>query len=205
MTTYIALLRGVNVGGNNKINMKELAAACREAGLENVQTYINSGNIVFNSANTAGEVRAAIELLINRRFGLNITAAVYSAAELADALAQAPAWWGSTKDAKHNAIFVLAPTTAEEVCAEVGETKPEYESVAYHGQLIFWTAPLATFSMTRWGSVAKRKTYQKITIRNANTAKKLLELAVAAAPAAAAAQASAAAATAPARPPDDAL
>jgi len=115
--------------------------------------------------------------VIVKDFGLNIAVAILTADELTDAIAHAPDWWGSAPNAKHNAIFIIPPATAEAVCVEVGEIKPEYEKCVYHGKLIFWSAPMETFSHTRWASVSKQKTYQKITIRNANTAFKLAELA----------------------------
>jgi len=175
--TYIALLRGVNVGGNNKIDMKQLRAAFLEAGYVNVRTYINSGNVIFSSDRDAETVQSNCEAAISERFGLNIAVALLTAEELEDALAHAPDWWGLRDDAKHNAIFVIPPATAKDVCAEVGEIKPEYEKCAYYGKLIFWSAPMETFSRTRWGTVSKRTAYQKITIRNSNTAFKLLETA----------------------------
>ena len=174
--TYIALLRGINVGGNNKIDMKRLKTAFIDAGFSSVLTYINSGNVIFSSELDESAVQAACESLIAEIFGLNIAVAILTADELADALVHAPDWWGSAPGAKHNAIFVIPPATAEVVCTEVGEIKTEYERCAYHGKLIFWSAPMETFSHTRWASVSKRTTYQKITIRNAKTAYKLAEL-----------------------------
>ena len=101
--------------------------------------------------------------------------AILTAEELLAALACAPDWWGDAPDTKHSAIFVIPPATAETVFAEVGEIKPDYEQCAYHGKLIFWSAPLKTFSRTRWGTVSKQST-QNITIRNSTTARKLAEL-----------------------------
>ncbi|MCL2496219.1 MAG: DUF1697 domain-containing protein [Clostridiales bacterium] len=176
MTTYIALLRGINVGGKNKIDMKQLKAAFAAAGFADTRTYINSGNVIFSSDKDATAVQAACEALIAERFALNIAVAVLSAAELAEALDHAPQWWGNDPEAKHNAIFIIPPATAEHVCLEVGAIKPEYEKCAYYGRLIFWSAPLKTFSQTRWATVSKHATYQKITIRNSTTAYKLREL-----------------------------
>ncbi len=59
---------------------------------------------------------------------------------------------------------------------EVGEAKPEYEKIAAAGQIIFWTAPLQTFNRTRYSKIVGTTAYQYITIRNANTTRKLLEL-----------------------------
>ncbi|MCL1797356.1 MAG: DUF1697 domain-containing protein [Eggerthellaceae bacterium] len=175
--TYIALLRGINVGGNNKIDMKQLKAAFAEAGFSDVRTYINSGNVIFSSDKDDVAIQSACEALIFEHFGLHISVAVLTVRELSDALSHAPKWWDGSADSKHNALFVISPATAADICAEVGEIKPEYEKVAYHGKLIFWSAPMATFSRTRWGSVSKQSTYQKITIRNFATANKLAELA----------------------------
>ena len=175
--TYIALLRGINVGGNNKIDMKQLKAAFVEAGFSDARTYINSGNVIFSSDKDAESAQSACEALIFRCFGLNIAVAILTAGELSEALDHAPDWWGDAPDSKHNAIFVIPPATAEDVCAGAGEIKPEYEKVAYHGKLIFWSAPMETFSRTRWSTISKRATYQKITIRNSTTAFKLAELA----------------------------
>jgi uncharacterized protein (DUF1697 family) len=177
LTSYVALLRGINVGGNNKIDMKQLRAAFAEAGFTDARTYINSGNVIFSSDKNADSARMACEALIAGQFGLNIAVVVLSAEELAETLAHAPDWWGSAPDAKHSAIFVIPPATAEGVCAEVGEIKPEYEKCARYGKVIFWSAPMKTFSRTRWGTVSKRTTYRNITIRNATTTYKLAELA----------------------------
>ena len=177
MSVYIALLRGVNVGGNNTVSMPQLKETFQEAGFTDVQTYINSGNVLFLSNSNSQDVQAVCESLVFNRFGLQTSVAVITAAELADALAHAPKWWGMPNGCKHNAIFVIAPASASEVCAEVGEIKPAYENVAYYGKLIFWSAPMETFSRTRWSKVSKSKTYQSITIRNSNTAFKLMQLA----------------------------
>jgi len=177
MTKYIALLRGINVGGKNIIKMADLRAAFERQGLGNVSTYINSGNILFDSdLSDVAALRDTCEKAIADGFSLDIQVCVVSDVELTEMLAHAPEWWGSDPDSKHNAIFVIPPATAEEVCAEVGEIKPEYEKMAYHGKLIFWSAPVATFSRTRWSKISTQAAYLKTTIRNSNTAYKLAEL-----------------------------
>lgn len=177
MVKYIALLRGVNVGGNNKISMPELKAAFEGQGFSNVATYINSGNILFDSDLDETAVRDCCERLIEASFGLKIKVCVLLGDELIDALNNAPDWWNVDAGSKHNAIFIIWPMTAEQICVEVGDAKPEYEKVAHYGKVIFWSAPLATFSRTRWSKIAQTKgAYEHITIRNANTTLKLAEL-----------------------------
>lgn len=176
---YIALLRGVNVGGKNKISMNDLKTYFEQAGFKNTMTYINSGNVIFDS-----EEKSTIKLakkcteIIENEFGLPIRLALIDVNTFKEALEQAPKWWGNDLNSKHNTFFVIQPATAKEVIEDVGEIRPEYEQVYAFKEIIFWSAPLKTFSRTRWSKVEGTKSYQNITIRNANTTKKLLELAL---------------------------
>lgn len=173
---FIALLRGINVGGNNKVSMPELRSCFEEAGFKNVVTYINSGNVIFETRQkNIQKLVEVCEAAIEKQFGFRVVCCVVSATELKDALNHAPVWWGNG-EAKHNAIFVIAPKKAEEIVAEIGEAKPEYEKVAVYHPVIFWSAPIETFGRTRYSKIVGTKTYQSVTIRNANTTKKLVEL-----------------------------
>ena len=178
MEKYIALLRGVNVGGKNKISMPELKMAFEEIGFLDVITYINSGNVIFSSnTQDKSELIRKSESIIEDKFKLSIPVTVISAKELSDVLKNAPVWWNTEdKEIYDNAIFVIPPTSVEEVFAEVGNAKPEYEKVYSYGNVIFWSASLKTFNKTRWSKTASSSVNKNVTIRNANTTKKLLEL-----------------------------
>ena len=173
---YLALLRGVNVGGKNKVSMAELKAVFVEHGFSAVSTYINSGNIFFSSDIVdKEELKRQCQMLINDKFNLEIIVVVITCAELISAIDCAPKWWGSDKEASHNAIFVIPPATAEELIGQVGIV-PEYEKIDSHGNVIFWSAPLKTYSRTRWSKISGTSAYQSITVRNANSARKLAAL-----------------------------
>lgn len=175
---YIALLRGINVGGNNKVPMADLRDCFEAAGYEQVATYINSGNVIFDSEETdLAKLVRTCEQHIEERFGFPVRVSVVSSEQLRQALTHAPTWWDKDPASKHNAIFVIAPAKAEQIMRAVGEAKPEYERVASHGGVIFWSAPLSTFGRSRWAKIVGTTAYRDITIRNANTTKKLLELA----------------------------
>lgn len=177
MQKYVALLRGINVGGNNKISMPELKNVFEEKGFIDVKTYINSGNIIFSSdIENEAELKRICEYGIADKFKLNIPVAVMSAKDLSNTLQNAPDWWGVGSEAKHNAIFVIPPADPETVIRQVGDAKQEYEQVDYYGQIIFWSAPLKTFSRTRWSKIIGTAAYDSVTIRNINTAKKILQL-----------------------------
>lgn len=179
MERYIALLRGVNVGGKNKISMPRLKLAFEELGFLEVATYINSGNVIFSSdTQDKSQCIDKIEAAIAQNFGIRIAVTVLSATELSDALHHAPAWWNTDdKQLYHNAIFVISPTRAEEVFAEMGAPRQEYEQVAGYQTIIFWSASLKNFNKARWSKIAASAVNNQVTIRNANTTRKLLELA----------------------------
>lgn len=175
---YILLLRGINVGGKNMISMPRLKSVLEGGGYEEVMTYINSGNVLFKSGEEdIIRLQADIHALLFRELGLDLAVLIISAGDLIEVSKNLPDWWGKGEGHKHNALFVIPPATAKEVYNEVGENKPEYERVSYHGNVIFWTAPLETFSKTRWSKIVVTAAYDKVTIRNYNTFMKLRELA----------------------------
>lgn len=82
MNTYIAFLRGINVGGNTMVSMKDLAAICTDMGLLDVRTYLNSGNVVFTSSLPEAELRNLLEKEFSERLGKEIAVAVRSSGDL---------------------------------------------------------------------------------------------------------------------------
>ena len=177
MKKYIAFLRGINIGGKNKISMPLLKVAFEEIGFLDVITYINSGNIIFSSnIQDKNELIKKCESIIVDKFMLNIPVTIVSAKELSDTLKNTPEWWDIDKESIHYAIFVIPPLSVEEVFKAVGEAKPEYEKLDHHGTVIFWSAPSKTFSKARWSKIASSSVNNNVTIRNANTVNKLLLL-----------------------------
>jgi uncharacterized protein (DUF1697 family) len=80
---YVALLRAVNVGGTGKLAMSDLKAICHDAGFSHVQTYIASGNVVFQAKMSAGEVKEALEERLSRYAGKPVSVAIRTIDELA--------------------------------------------------------------------------------------------------------------------------
>lgn len=129
MKRYVALLRGINISGKNKIAMSELKAGFAELGYTAVSTYLNSGNVVFcadidDKERLSNEIRS----MINKRFGLDIPVFVVSQEELEDILKNAPEWWGdSNKEIYDNLIFMFPDISYDSFYNEVGNPKEEYE------------------------------------------------------------------------------
>ena len=179
MQKYIALLRGINISGKNKVSMSLLKIAFEETGFSEVSTYINSGNVLFSSEETdKNKIINLCKNVIQERFMLSVPVTVVSQIELEEALNNAPEWWDNTtqEEVIHQAIFLIAPITIEEVYKAVGEAKSDYEQVDFYKNVIFWSAPRITLSKTRWYKIASSKVNNDVTIRNANTTKKLFIL-----------------------------
>lgn len=179
MERYIALLRGINVSGKNKIAMSELKSGFLELGLEGVATYLNSGNVIFSSTATDVSILLEeIESMIKDRFGLEIPVFLISQQELNEILQNAPDWWGDeNKEIYDNLIFMIPPLSYEELYSEIGNPKAEYEKVYPYKNAIFWSFSRKDYQKTNWWSkTANSNVSDKITIRTANTVRKMVEM-----------------------------
>lgn len=176
---YIALLRGINISGKNKVSMPLLKKGFEDIGFLNVSTYINSGNVLFSSENKDEKVIASsCKSMIEERFKIDVPIAIISLKDFSEAIEHAPKWWDidSEEEVIHQAIFLIPPITIEKIYKAVGEAKLEYEKVSHYKNIIFWSAPRTTLSRTRWYKIASSSVNDNVTIRNANTAKKLIML-----------------------------
>ena len=179
MKRYIALLRGVNMIGKNKIAMAQLREALSDLGFEDVKTHLNSGNVILSSSEDEATLSAKIEAVVKERFSLIIPVLVISKDTLEDILRNAPAWWGGAeKEIYDNIIFIMPPATFSDVYAELGEPKAGLEQIENYACAIFWSFSRKDYRKTAWWSkTATAKIAHKLTIRSANTVRKLAELA----------------------------
>ena len=121
MTAWVALLRGINVGGNRKVPMARLRELCTEAGLSDVRSYIASGNLVFRSPHaSSSEVESLVADLVEREHGFRVSVVARSLPELAAALADAP-----DDDVDHRYVaFLTEQPTPEAVTAATAAMVP---------------------------------------------------------------------------------
>lgn len=174
---YIVLLRGINISGKNKISMAELKNELSKK-YQNVLTYLNSGNVILDSDKDKEYVMNDIYNIIKNRFNLDIPVFVITSSELEDILKSSPKWWGTNnKETYDNLIFIIPPTKYEEVYNVIGEPKADIEQIIEYNNSIFWTFDLKNYrKSTWWVKTASTSIKNKITIRTANTIKKILEL-----------------------------
>lgn len=177
MKRYIALLRGINISGKNKISMSELKKGFVELGFEDVVTYLNSGNVVFSSdVEDTNVITDKIVFMIKERFRLEIPVFVIWQAKFQELLNNAPAWWGNDNEEIYdNIIFLIPPFAYEEFYDEIGKPKEEYEKVYNYKNVVFWSFSRKHYQKTNWWSkTASVKARNKITIRTAKTVKKIM-------------------------------
>ena len=176
---YIALLRGINISGKNKISMPELKKLLEENNYQNVSTYLNSGNIIFEcNINNKQTIMNNIHTLIKTKFILDIPVYITTDKELEDILNNSPKWWGSSnKEIYDNLIFIIPPTKYEEVYNTIGSPKEGLEQIEEYNNCIFWSVDLNNYRKSNWWvKTASTDIKDKITIRTANTMRKILEI-----------------------------
>jgi uncharacterized protein (DUF1697 family) len=128
MATYVALLRGINVGGNKMVAMADLRAALTKAGFSNVQTLLQSGNVILDAAaSSPAKLESQLEAAVEKRFSLEVEIHVRSAAELAAVIKANPFAAEATRDPSHLLVtFYKTPVDRAKVkAAQAAITGPE--------------------------------------------------------------------------------
>lgn len=177
MKRYIALLRGINISGKNKISMSDLKESFTELGFSEAATHLNSGNVIFSSViDDKNILLNKIKSMIKDRFDLDLPVFIILQEELKEVLSHAPDWWGDdNKEIYHNIIFPIPPLSYMELYGELGSPKEEYEKICHYQNVIFWSFSRNDYQKTNWWSkTASTSVSDKITIRTAGTVRKLL-------------------------------
>ncbi|MEO6513436.1 MAG: DUF1697 domain-containing protein [Candidatus Saccharimonadales bacterium] len=177
MTTYLALLRGVNVGGKAMLKMADLAQALTDTGFERVTTYIQSGNVIVHADDKDKQaVAEVIKACIKKDFDLSVEIALFTSAEWREMIEAAPSWWGKDAEWKHNLLVLTEPVPMKEVVVAIGDLKPDIENMEPGTGVLYQSMSRKLFGRTTTGKLAASPIYKKMTIRNYNTATKLLKL-----------------------------
>lgn len=170
-TRYVALLRGVNVGGKNKISMPDLRAAVESAGFDDVSTFIQSGNVLFSGPR--GVKPAAVESAISGAFGIDVTVMLRTADDLARVIERNP--FRQSDPAKLHVGFMTAEPPSAVVTDLDGERFAPEEFVI-RGLELYLHLPNG-MGRAKLPPYLDRRLGVATTVRNWNTVNKLLELA----------------------------
>ena len=173
---YVALLRGINVGGKNKVEMKKLKAVFEEAGMTSVSTYINSGNVIFSSpTRSRAKLARTLEKAIAKRFGFKIDVMVRDRRSMRAVIKALPDDWVNDKTMKCDVMFLQDEVAKASVLKQL-RIKPELEDVVYASGAIIWRVDSKNVTRSGMMRLAGTPLYKQMTIRNVNTTRKLLAL-----------------------------
>jgi uncharacterized protein (DUF1697 family) len=176
-STYLSLLRGINVGGKNIIRMTDLRECFEDMGFRDVLTYIQSGNVVFSYGQESPDLlERTVEAGLSRRFGYDAMTIVLSQAQMKGIVEEAPAGFGMEKEeCRYDVMFVKDHVTPAGVI-ELIKLNSEVDRVWAGTTVIYASRLISLASRSRLTKIISLPVYNQITIRNWNTTVKLLEL-----------------------------
>jgi uncharacterized protein (DUF1697 family) len=172
MTIYVALLRGINIGGKNRVEMSRLKQLFESAGCRQVMTYINSGNVLFSDDRPAEALKPLLEKAIAEAFKLQISIVLRDQANIQAICKAIPANWTNDGQAKTDVLFLWDAIDDATIIDKIIHD-PAIENVLYLPGVLVWN--IARQHATR-GNTAKLVTnslYASMTVRNINTVRKL--------------------------------
>jgi uncharacterized protein (DUF1697 family) len=174
---YLALLRGINVGGNNVIRMSDLKATFEQCHFTNIQTYIQSGNVIFESQDADADlVTERLERTLAERFCYDARIVLLTAGELLEVIASAPTGFGEdTASYRYDVWFLKQPLTAREVLESI-RIKEGVDQLYSGKQVVYAARLISQITKSRLTQVIMTPLYKNITIRNWHTARRLAEL-----------------------------
>ena len=178
MNTYVILLRGINVGGKNKISMAELKTCLEKLGFSNVLTYISSGNVILQSSQSADEIKTLVETTLPKTFKLDselIKVLVLSHDQLQEIIDRKPPGFGDRPDKYHSdAIFLMGFDAAEAMPAF---NPREGVDRVWPGRGVIYSQRLSALrTKSRLSAMMVSPLYKSMTIRSWSTTLKLTEL-----------------------------
>jgi uncharacterized protein (DUF1697 family) len=176
LNVFVALLRGVNVGGNNMISMRSLKESFEAIGFTHVTTYINSGNVIFKTKeDDVRKLERKIERMLAKEYQLDSKVVVRSLPEMAKLVETLPRSWDGDSRWRYNVIFLRHTIDSEKILDELA-AKNDIEEVLYRPGTLLWSAQVSEINRTNMLKLSSRKIYRDMTIRNLNTTRKLYDL-----------------------------
>lgn len=173
---YVALLRGINVGGNNKIKMVDLKRVFESLEFRNVKTYLHSGNIIFQAAKEAKTILAMkIEARIHTVFDLKIPVLIKDQEDLASIIEALPVNWENNATMKSDVLFLWDGVDQKTLLEQI-QPNPAIDTVKLVSGAILWTISRDELNKSRLKQIISLPLYKQTTIRNVNTTRKIFEL-----------------------------
>ena len=177
MSLFVALLRGINVGGANLIRMPALKACFEAEGFRDVTTYIQSGNVLFRAGRASRQALTAhVEKALSQTFAYQSRVVVRSFEQMRATVEEAPKSFGRQPTAyRYDVVFLKDPLTPDEAMKSVS-AKPGVDRVFAGDSVLYCSRLISKAAQSRLSRVVGTPAYQNMTIRSWNTTAKLLDL-----------------------------
>ena len=174
--TYVAFLRGVNVGGNSIVSMSAIKQSLVSIGLSEVRTYINSGNVIFTSrASDRRRLATRIEKALERDTGMAIKLLVLNHDALKKVVDAIPRGWVDDKTMR-TYVLLLWEEVDDRGILKTLPTKPGIDELKYAPGAVIWRVDRKDLAKSQMNRIVGTPVYKKITMRSANTMRKLYDL-----------------------------
>ena len=177
VNTWVALLRGINVGGNNVIPMSELSRTFEKMRLASVKTYIQSGNVLFQSDDDdARALEKSIERALTKAHRYEAKVVLRSMKEMDAVIEGMPRGWKRPDEAtRYNVLFLRHEIDSESVLDGLAPKK-QIEQLSYRPGVLYWSAKASDAARTSMAKLSSHRIYPHVTVRNLNTTRKIHEL-----------------------------
>lgn len=173
MTKYATFIRGLNVGGKSQVKMSELKSVLEKSGFNNVQTLIQSGNIIFdNPGISLPEVSKKVEEIILEHFGIKTRTVVVDAHGLKRIISESPADWTTDQDIRKYIAFTIPPVTPQQFL-KVIHPNPNVDRLSVGPGVVYLTTKLEGLSRSAFAKIISSEIYAFLTVRNYNTVHKV--------------------------------
>jgi uncharacterized protein (DUF1697 family) len=173
---YVALLRGINVGGKKLMKMADVRNCLEGRGFKHVTTYIQSGNVLFESDKSdVDKLTAMMEEAFTTTFGHEVPVFLRSLTQLQKIVTQAPREWRAAKGLRQNVAFLRSPLTSKRAVSEI-DPKPGVDSVKAGDGVVYMSTLMTRLSQSRFPKIVGTAIYADMTIRSYSTCQKILAL-----------------------------
>jgi uncharacterized protein (DUF1697 family) len=172
---YVALFRGINVGGKSKAEMSRLKAMFESNGSTSVYSYINSGNIIFKDDRTLEQLGPMIEKLFLDTFGFRSSVQIIDSLKFNAIAKKIPKEWTNDKEQKTDVLFLDSTVNSPEILNRI-VINPEIENIVYTDGALIWNVDRAHIKQGSSVKLIKSDMYSHMTIRNCNTVRTLSAL-----------------------------
>jgi len=175
MKKYVALLRGINVGGNKKVSMSELKRIFEECGFSEVSTYINSGNVLFSTDDDEKKLPQKIENILEKSFGFSINVLLRSSENIRNLVEKIPAEWKNDAEMKTDVLFLWEAFDSD-ATIDMLHLNKNVDTLIYEDGALIWHILRKNYAQSAMHAFIGTRVYKNMTARNINTVRKLAHM-----------------------------